>query len=266
LGSVAHGVLEVLYRDKHRHHYDLIKLAGTIYASTAIKRLVRAWQHNTKVSDELIEDIDPFVMLVITQTNFLDEGAIRRFEPEHEFDLVLPNGGKVKGFIDRMAEYPDKWVIWDYKSQKDRFDQDEVEDNFQSLMYQLYVWKTFGKLAEVRYILLRHPPTKKEPARHIQITMPATPIQLKGFEVYLTHMWELVNQFGEKDSRSRFKKDDPGFCRNVCTYYRPGRYLSVKKKDTGEFVGNYMLDSGYQVKQDEEATTLSHKGCPLHNR
>ncbi len=265
-GSIVHSVLEALYRDKNRDLHDLVKQEGTIYTSKALTRLVKMWQSRTKVDDKIIADVDPMAMLVLTETNFLDVGAIRRFEPEHEFDLTLSNGGKVKGYIDRMAQFPDKWIITDYKSQKNRFETNEVEDSFQSLMYQLYVWKTFGELAEVRYILLRHPPTKKEPSKHIQITMPATPAQLRGFETYITHMWEVVNRFGPKDAVANFKEDDPGFCRNVCTYYRPTRYLSVKKKGTDELVGNFPLDSSPQVGQDEYVTTCTHKGCPKFNR
>ena len=266
VGSIAHGILEVLYPEKHRRIHDLVKESGTIHVHPPLTRLLRAWQFKTKVVDELIADIDPMVMLVLTQTNFLDEGATRRFEPEHEFTMTLKNGGKIKGFIDRLAFYGNQAIVWDYKSQKDRFEREEVENSFQSLVYQWYIWKTYGLLAEVRYVLLRHPPTKKDPARHIQITMPATPAQLEGFEAYLEHMWVVINQFSMQDAYANFKEDDPGFCERVCTYYRPKNYVSIKKRETGELVGNYLPEFAPEAKEDEYVERLRFAGCPKYNR
>lgn len=266
VGSVVHGVLEPLAKPKRRALHDLVKKAGTIYVSPALSRLVRAWQYKTKIEPKLMKDIDPMVMLVLNETNFLDVGAIKVFEPEHEFDIILRNGGKVKGYIDRMAQYADKWIIWDYKSQKNKFETEEVLHNFQSLMYQLYVWKNFGILAEVRFVLLRHSPTKSKPTNHIQVTPPPTVEQLLGYELYLEYMWELVNKFTEADACSKFKTDDDGFCERVCSYYKPSYYVSIKKKNTNELVGNFMVDSAPQVKEDEWSETLYFEGCPRWNK
>ncbi len=265
VGSIAHGILEVLYPEKHRHVHDLVKKAGTIYAYPALGRLVRAWQRHTKVSDTLIADIDPMVMLVLNHTNFLDEGATRRFEPEHEFTMTLKNGGKVRGYIDKLAFYGNQAIVWDFKSQKNRFTQDEVTNSLQGLVYQWYIWKTYGLLCEVRFVMLRHPPTKKDPSKHIQITMPATPAQLEGFELYLEHMWETVNRFEERDAHANFKMDDDGFCRNVCSYFTPKTYLSIKKRDTKTLVGNYLPEFAPEPKADEYVETLRHSGCPRWN-
>lgn len=265
LGSIAHGILEVLYRDKHRHIHDLVKKAGTIYAYPALGRLVRAWQFNTKVIDSLIKDIDPMVMLVLNHTNFLDEGATRRFEPEHEFTMVLKNGGKVRGYIDKLAFYGNQAIVWDFKSQKDKFTEEELKNSLQALVYQWYIFKTYGLLAEVRFVMLRYPPNKKDPARHIQIVMPATSAQLEGFEIYLEHMWETVNRFTEKDAYGNLKMDDDGFCRNVCTYFTPKDYVSIRKRETKALVGNYLPEFAPPVKEDEYVERLRFKGCPKYN-
>ncbi len=266
VGTVAHAVFEALYPDKHREHYNEITMQQTIYASKAIARLVKIWQKKTNVSDELIGDIDPMVMMVLNHTDFLDTEATKRFEPEHEFTMVLRNGGKVRGYIDRMAFFGERAIVWDYKSQKERFDKDEVENSFQSLVYQWYVYKTYGLLAEVRYVLLRHPPTKKDPSKHIQITMPATPEQLAGFESYLEHMYGVINQFGDKEARANFKEDDPGFCRNVCTYYTSKEYVSILKKGTNQLVGNHLPEYAPQLKDDEYVVKKRFSGCPKFNR
>lgn len=265
VGTVAHAVFEALYPDKHRHHYDTIKAAGTIYASPAIARLVKIWQWKTKVIDDLIKDIDPMVMMTLNHTDFLDTGATRRFEPEHEFTMVLKNGGKVRGYIDKLAFYGERAIVWDFKSQKNRFESDEVSDNFQSLVYQWYVYRTYGLLAEVRYILLRHPPTKRDPSKHIQITMPATPAQLAGFELYLEHMYGVINRFGSEEAKTNFK-DDYGWCRNVCSYFIPREYVSIRKRADKSLVGNYLPEHAPEIKDDEYVEKLRHPGCPKHNR
>jgi hypothetical protein len=265
LGTIAHAVLEALYRDRHRKTHDAIKEAGTIYVSPSVSRLVRILQVKLNISDELIADIDPMVMLALTQTNFLDVGAIRRFDPEHEFTMTLPSGGKVRGYIDKMAEYSDEWIVWDFKSQKNRFTKDELDDSFQSMTYQWYVYRTFGKLATVKYVMLRHPPTNRTPEKHIQITPPATPEQLEGFESYLDYIHGQINQFGLQEARSGMKTDDDGFCRNVCSYFTPKTYISIRKKSTKELVKNYLPEFAPQPKEDEYAEEAHHSGCPRWN-
>lgn len=262
-GSCVHAILESLVKPKHRAHYDVIKAANTIYASPAISRLVKRWQARTKMADEIVADIDSMCMVALNHTDFLDEGAVRRFDPEHEFKMTLPSGGIVKGFIDRLAQYPHRWVIWDYKSQRNRFSVEDVRDNYQSLTYQLYLWRTFGALAEVRYVLLRHPPTKRTPDKHIQITPPATPEQLIGFERYLDHMWHVVNAFGLPEAHAGLCSDG-GFCRNVCSYYAPLRYLALKD-ESGAILSTHMLDNPPHPLYNQTVVEMSHPGCPKYN-
>lgn len=272
-GSAVHSILECLYRDyyrkeprKSRGYYDVVKLAKTIYAVPALVRMLKFWQYKTKISDKLLADTDSMVMLIINETDFLDSHAIKRFDPEYEFDMVLKNGAKVKGFIDRLCENPEGFVIHDYKSQGRKFLSDDLRDSFQSLTYQLHIWKTFGKLAEVRYYLLRFPPTKKEPFRHVQITMPATPSQLAGFELYLEKAYEEINSLTYEKSCTGYHEDE-GFCSRVCSYRRPMQYISVKKKDTNKLVKNYMLESeSIKIGADEYMETLFFGGCKKWNK
>ena len=265
VGTLAHAVFEALYPEKHRDHYNRIKLAGTITASPAIMRLLKIWQWKTKVSDDLMADIDPMVMLVINHTDFLDEGATRRFEPEHEFTMTLRNGGKVRGYIDRMFFRGEQAIVWDYKSQKNKFDRGEIEHSLQGLVYQWYIWKTYGLLAEIRFVMLRHPPTKKDPAKHIQIVMPSTPAQLEGFELYLEHMFGVITDFDAEDAVANFKSDDFGFCRNVCSYFTPKSYVIIKKRGTDTVVSTHLPEYAPVLKDDEYSIKATHPGCPKYN-
>lgn len=272
IGSIVHSVLEALRRTKHRAHYDTVMAAGSIYASPAIARLVKTWNIREKVADDLMADVDPMVMLVLTKTNFMDEGATQTFEPEHEFLLVLPSGARIKGFLDRLAIHGDKAIISDYKSQGKRFTANELRDNIQALVYMLYVWKTFGVRAEVQFILLRHPPTTRTPDKHIQIVPAATPEQLAGLEIYLDYMYETLQTFGLAEAHSGYHKDS-GFCERVCSYRFPVRYWDVTKTADGAPVrrvwidpkADNPLDSRPEIKYDETVELLSHAGCSRYN-
>lgn len=279
IGSLVHSILECVYRDYYsnaprisRGYYHIIKASRSIYSVPAIERLISLWQQKHNLTDKILKDVNPMVLLVINHSDFLDVNAIKRYGVEHEFKFVLPSGGILKGYLDRLTHDIGGFIVWDYKSQKKAFLPEEVENSYQSLCYQLYVYKTFGALAEVKYVLLRFPPTKSEPFRHIQTTPPATPSQLLGFEQYLDHMYGVVNNFTLKDACSGYhvdsdKNDGYGFCDLVCSYRRPMKYISVKKKGTNELVKNYMIDKAPQFcHNDEYMETLSFRGCPKWNK
>lgn len=268
-GTVTHGILECLYRDKHRAHHDLIKTKGTIYASRAVTRLLRAWTHHLGMPPDIVADIDAMCMVAINSSDFLDEGATKRFEPEHEFKLVLENGAVLKGIIDRMAEFGEIGRVSDWKSARNKKTKAEVLNSYQSLCYQLYYWMKHGKLAEVVYYFLRHAPTKMTPKKHIMVTPPATESQLRGFAAYVQYMYEYINAFGIEEAHSGYCQDQ-GFCDRVCSYRVPFTYLSVTKKGSTDKSRRYWIDPKtgaipYVVKPDEDSEILSHGGCPRFN-
>lgn len=268
-GTVTHGILECLYRDRHRVHHDVIKKEQTIHASPAVSRLLRAWIHKTSMPPDISADIDGMCLVAINASDFLDVGATTRFEPEHEFKLTLENGAILKGFIDRMARFGDLFKIHDYKTAKAKKSKAETLNSYQSLCYQLYVWLTYGKLAEVYYYFLRHAPTRLHPQKHVMVTPPATEAQLRGFAAYVQHMWEYLNSFGLEEAHSGYCQDQ-GFCDRVCSYRVPFTYLSVRKKGSTDKPRRYWIDPKtrvvpYTVKPDEESEVLSHGGCPRYN-
>lgn len=267
VGSCVHSVLEILRKDRHRALHDLVKEAQTIEVSPALVRLVRLWVYREKITPDLAADIDGLCVVAINHTNFLDSDATERFEPEHEFKLTLPNGAVLKGFIDRFCRYGDMFRLHDYKTAGRKKTKSEIEDNYQSLCYQLFVYLTYGMLAEVRYYYLRFAPTKRNPSNHVMITMPATESQLKGFALYVQHMWKIINSFSIKEAKSGYCKDT-SFCDRVCSYRRSFRYMVVTKQDgtqTKYWIDPKSVDLPYQVGQDESSAILSHPGCPRFN-
>ena len=78
---------------------------------------------------------------------------------EVEFFFELPDGTKVKGFIDRLdLNLPEADII-DIKTQKNMFTEDELRDNWQAMIYNLAARTLYPGLtgkASVSFWVLRH--------------------------------------------------------------------------------------------------------------
>lgn len=273
MGSLAHSIFECLRHKRHRKHYDLITSPRThvdYELSPAVARLVRAWKVKHGISNELLADLNGmlFVGLVLvdfywTIANKDKDGQPITHGPEHEFLLKLDDGTEIKGFIDDMGEQGDIMVIRDYKSQKKRFDEDELVNSIQAAIYQLYVWTKFGKLARVEFVLLRHPPTKRTPEKHLQIVPPCSALHMDGLVHYIKNVSAKVNQFTMEDAWTSVCTDE-GFCRNVCTHYAPHPYwVVVKKGDKLETpIRSSIVESDLKdIGPDEIILAKQHNGC-----
>jgi CRISPR/Cas system-associated exonuclease Cas4 (RecB family) len=265
-GSIVHSVLECCARPRHHKHYDMI-MSGrkSVYNSPAVARLVRMWQDKHNLAQDIIDDVDDMVLVVFNHTNFFDEGATQTFPPEHEFNIKLPSGGAIKGFIDRFAIYGSESVITDYKSQKMRFTDEELKNNIQATMYQAYVMYTFGLPARVNFILLRHPPTKRDPQKHIQTVEPKTKEQIDGFFVYLEYLASIFGNFGLQESISNYCADKPEkayFCQYICKFKEPMDYVAHIGTDGKIIRGYFMDDKMPELKEGESLEPRHYGGCP----
>jgi hypothetical protein len=179
--------------------------------------------------------------------------------------ITLPGGAKIKGFIDDMARYKDKFVIRDYKSQKDKFSDDELEHNIQAIIYQLYVWEKFKMPAVVEFVMLRHPSKKKKPNNHLQIVEPKNVPQLMGLKAYLDHMYFVVNSYGLSEAFSNFCSKD-SFCQYVCQFKNPFNYQSVVDKN-GEMRYNLPLDKEPENLEPGDSVIIKkYAGCPKYHK
>lgn len=271
MGSLAHSIFECLRHPRHRHHYDTIIGDSTTVdytRSRAVARLVRAWQVKHGISEELLADLNGmlYVGLILidfhwTKANRDTSGAPITHGPEHEFELTLPDGTTIKGFIDDMAEEGDTITVRDFKSQKKRFDSDELTNSIQAAVYQLYVWTTFRKRARVEFILLRHPPTSRTPEKHLQVVPPASLAHMAGLTHYVQEVSARVNSFTLDDAWAS-PCTDVGWCRNVCSHYAPHDYWVLVKRDAPEVsLKTFMLDNPPDIGSDEMLVKRSHPGC-----
>lgn len=269
IGSLCHSIFESLSNPRHRHHYDLITAPGTSVdytLSAPLARLVRTWKDKHSISDELITDLNGMLYVGLVLVDFFFTKAVKVYPPEYEFTLDLGDGVEVRGFIDRMADMGDFILLRDYKSQRNRFTAKELSESIQAWVYQLVCLQMFGKPARVEFIMLRHPPGKRSPERHIQIVEPSTPSQLAGLREYLKDVGKQTESFGLEEAL-RHPHSDPGFCSNVCSFYAPLDYWALVPRDNPTIttpLKTFALDRPPQddyYGTDQVLVRRQHLGC-----
>ena len=263
IGSLAHLIFEVLQNPRHKKHYDAIMNAPkkSIYNSKAIARLVKKHlDKNPDVTQAISADLDALTIVGL-QNDFFCAESEKLLPPEHEFLLEI-DGMKIKGYIDVLAFYKDKIKIRDYKSQGKRFTEDEMENNIQAGIYQLYANHKFNQPAEVEFVMLRHPETKKTPKKHLQVVPPYNKAQLEGFVQYLKYLDELVQNFSLETATNNLKvENDSGFCKRVCQFREPMEYYILLDKG-GEIVQTSKNKNDLIAKEGQRIEKKSYSGCP----
>lgn len=266
IGSMIHAILECLARPKHRHHFDVITAGGKVNhkQSAAIDRMVRCWQVKHKLPDDLIAETDEMLTVALIKTDFFFAGAAKVYAPEHEF-IVVVNGARLKGFIDSMADMGDHFIVRDWKTSAQKMSKADVQNSYQTRMYQWYVRRTFGKPAVVEYVFLRHGPTTRTPEKHIMRVQPSSPEMEAGFEYYATSMYKPLNEFGLREAHANFSTDF-GFCERVCSYRNgPLRYYELRDTVTGDLLSTHMLDNVPNLGHNQVLVEMTHAGCPKYN-
>lgn len=263
LGSLAHTIFEVLQRPRHKKHYDAV-LSGkkSIYNSKAISRLVSSYlKKNPDITPILSQDLDSLV-LVGLENDFFCKDSERVLPPEHEFLLDI-DGMLIKGYIDVLAFYKDKIKIRDYKSQGKRFTEDEMENNIQAGIYQLYANREFKKPAEVEFVMLRHPETSRTPNKHLQVVPPYNEDELSGLVQYLKYLDDQVQNFSLEVAADNLKaQNDTGFCKRVCSFREPMEYYILLDKN-GEIVQTSKVKEDLTAKEDQKVEKKRYTGCPF---
>lgn len=95
--------------------------------------------------------------------NALDWGYFRNinrcYGAEVEFNLVLPDGTKAKGFIDRLDVWEDMGEVIDLKTQKRAFESETLPKNWQARIYNLAsrnICESIKGKVKVSFWVLRH--------------------------------------------------------------------------------------------------------------
>lgn len=187
-GTVSHLIFEILLKERHRKEFDKIISSQNVESSPSITRLINKTSKKLGVAHPEHYEMIKQMILVGLNNNFLCKEAVK-VEAESEFKIEN-NNFIINGFIDKKAGYKDGSIeVFDYKSSKSKFTEDEINFNLQNLMYSLACFKTDGKIPKVTFIFLRFP---KKPN---QVAPQCTTDILKGFEEYLTFIAKQMSEF-----------------------------------------------------------------------
>jgi len=229
VGSLCHIVLECLAKDnlRRKEYVETIIRTGTHKSVPSIARLVENFKRdNPLMEDKHSADLDDLLMVALGY-DFYFTGATKVLPPEWRFELLIGKA-KIKGFVDRLAFYDGYAIIRDYKTQKNKFTEDELENNIQAAIYQLAVKEVFGVPAKVEFILLRHAANKKDPKKFLQVVEPYTDSQLKGLVSYVENLHGEFETFTVEKAKLNLRAiEDKGFCFNVCGYRAPFTYFAA---------------------------------------
>jgi len=258
-GTICHTIFELLLNKRHLGNYKRIIKKNSIDGDPAVARLVKKLANKVNLdekNDKLLNDM----ILIGLKHDFFGEGG-EIVKPEYAFD-INNNEPKyhIKGFIDKPIKKKKEMHIIDYKSSKYKFRGDDLEANIQAMMYSLASKKIWPKLKPiVKFLFLRFP---KQPIQELSFTEE----QIRGFEYYLEHINEYVNNFDEKSAAANFAIDsekNKWMCQVggwKCPYKDPYEYY-VKLNQDGEVVessldGNFKNNSKFKIEKRQ------YQGCP----
>lgn len=279
-GSTVHDVLELLLKPKHEKLYSAILHNGSCRYVPAVWRLLKIYAKKYKVSDdENMELIDSFMMVALSNEFKGPKNTVQAIG-EKEFAIEVNQGGKrysVKGFIDQTFLLGDEAGVIvaidcrDFKSSKDKFKGDKIDNNLQASIYQLALRHLYPdiKARRFRFLFMKF---KKDP----WVELPAlTDDQLNGFEWFLTEMQTKLESFSLANSndnlaafndekkwlcgRDGLKKDGtPNF---ICPQRKPIDYWVSLDKD-GEIAESAFQESLLTVKEGFKIEKRRYPGCP----
>ena len=265
LGSFVHLILELLFTPKHRHYLKKINNSQNIFTIKPFYLLARKHLSKTNLfNDERLQEINSWA-LVALNNDFLCKGALKT---QGEYEFSIPHGKlAINGFIDKIAIYKDKVVIYDYKSNKKKFSGEDKESNTQAL---IYLW------------VARHlfPGKKKYILRFLFLRFPNDPIQeheydetqIDGFKYYVTEAGNQIADFDETQASSNLASVSSGkrwLCRAgktwVCPYLKPFKYFALVNKKTQEIIKTSLDKKKLPKNKDHVIIEKEYEGC-IHFR
>lgn len=262
-GTICHTVFELLLNPKHKKHYNKIIKQNSITGSKAMERLVKKLKAKVGLDPSNFEILDQMIMVGLKHDFFGEGGKI--VKPEFPFEIKNDSPKyHIKGFIDKPIKKKKEMHIVDYKSSKYKFRGDDLEANIQAMMYSLASLKIWPKLKPiVKFLFLRFP---KQPIQQLSFTEE----QIKGFEYYLEHINNYINNFDEDTAQANFAADNEKnkwMCQIggwKCPYKDSYEYY-VKLNTEGEviesnFDGNFKETKGFVIEK------RSYEGCPKWKR
>ena len=261
-GTICHTVFELLLNKRHKKHYKNIIENNSINGSKGISKLVKKLSLEVGLAESHYELLDQMILVGLKEDFFGENGKI--IESEYEFNIENDKPKyHIRGFMDKPIKIKKEMHIIDYKSSKYKFRGDELEANVQAMMYSLASRKLWPKLKPIiKFLFLRFP---KKPTQELSFNEE----QIKGFEYYLEHIYEYINNFDENSAKSNFAIDSPknkwmcGIGSWVCPYKSPYDYY-VKIDENNKIIES-SLDGKFKNTENHKIEIRKYKGCPKFN-
>jgi hypothetical protein len=261
-GTICHTIFELLLNPRHKHHFNKIIKKNSIKGSKSVTRLVKRLKAKVGLDESNFQLLDQMILVGLKNDFFGEDGKIVR--PEYPFEIKNDNPKyHIKGFIDKPIKKKKEMHIIDYKSSKYKFKGDDLEANIQAMMYSLASKKLWPKLKPiVKFLFLRFP---KQPIQELSFTEE----QINGFEHYLEHINDYINNFNEDSAKANFAADNE---KNkwMCQIggwkcpYKDGFEYYVKLNKNNEIVetslqNNFKDLTGFIIEKRK------YQGCPKWN-
>ena len=258
-GTICHTVFELLLNKRHLKNYKRIIKKNAIDGDKGVNRLVKKLSAKVKLDESNYKLLNDMILVGLKNDFFGEGGEI--VKPEYDFDITNEKPKyHIKGFIDKPIKIKKEMHIIDYKSSKYKFRGDDLEANIQAMMYSLASKKLWPKLKPiVKFLFLRFP---KQPIQELIFTDE----QIKGFEHYLEHINDYINEFNEESAKANFAIDsqkNKWMCQVggwKCPYKDPYKYY-VKINDRGEVVET-SLENNFKDIKGFKVETRHYEGCP----
>jgi hypothetical protein len=262
-GTICHTVFELLLNKRHLENYKRIIKKNAIDGDKGVDTLVKKLAKKVKLDESNYKLLNDMILVGLKHDFFGEHGDI--VKPEYSFNIESQEPKyHIRGFIDKPIKTKKEMHIIDYKSSKYKFRGDDLEANIQAMMYSLASKKLWPKLKPiVKFLFLRFP---KQPIQELTFTDE----QITGFEHYLEHINEYVNNFDEKSAKANFAIDsekNKWMCQVGgwrCPYKDPYEYY-VKLNDNNEVIessldGNFKNIIGFKIEKRQ------YEGCPKWKR
>ena len=265
-GTICHLIFELLLKKGRKKHYNLIVKKGKINGCESINRLIIKHLNKDKINtEENYGLIDKMILVGLNADFYGKDGKLG--EPEIEFNITSEDPKyKIKGFMDKLIFYEkDKTIkIVDYKSSKSRFKEEELNANFQAMMYSLASNKLWPKYKNVivEFLFLRFPTKASQ-------TVNISEDQKRGFEKYLAHIYSVILSFTEKMAKTNYAAssvETRWLCKAGATWRCP--YLSavdyfVLLDENGAILKS-AFENNFSPKNNEKVELRKYDGCPAH--
>ena len=276
-GSVVHDVLELLAKPRHKKRYDDAINHGSCKDVPVLWKLVKRFAVKYRVNDEAnLKMIDGFIMVAL-YNHFFGPKETVSVHAEKEFSIQVNEPGKrfnVRGVIDKIFEIAEAGISYvegmDFKSSKKKFEDDKLDHNLQSYIYQIALRRMFPKavLRRFHFLFLKF---AKDP---IQEQPVFTEEQLSGFETQLSQYQVAMENFTLAQENSNLalydenkkwlcgaegnKKD--GAPKFICSARKPLDYF-VLLDEEGEFVASAFTEAELNPKEGQIIVPRSYPGC-----